>query len=297
MRKRLHALIPAGEHHWVGDGFPVQTLFSHATLGSRAGPFLLLDWAAPHEFAASSSRPRGVGPHPHRGFETVTVVYSGAVDHRDSHGGGGSIGPGDVQWMTAASGLVHEEFHSAEFTQRGGTLEMVQLWVNLPAADKRRAPRYQKLSAAQIPTVTLQNGAGRVRVLAGSHSGASGPAQTFTPISLLDVQLRAGGHVEFELPAGHATLLLLRRGEIALHDAPRIGSATLTVFGRVARGEGNETLRIDATIDSELLLLDGAPIDEPVVAYGPFVMNTREEIAQAFADYQAGRMGQIVTGS
>ena len=310
-RKRLHAIVPAGAVHWVGDGFPVKSLFSHDTLRERAGPFLLLDYAEPHEFAplearAASTTRRGVGPHPHRGFETVTIVFAGEVDHRDSHGGGGTIGPGDVQWMTAASGLVHEEFHSEAFARRGGTLEMAQLWVNLPARDKRHPPRYQSLAAATIPTVALAGGAGSLRVIAGDHGGARGPARTFTPIHVFDLRLVAGGKVALELPRGHATLLLLRRGDIALAGhalsghapvaaAPRLAPLDLAVFERrePSASGATETLVLEAQEASELLLFDGAPIDEPIVAYGPFVMNTRAEIVQAIEDFQAGRMGAL----
>lgn len=197
--------------HWVGDGFPVRTAFSHQGHGHQISPFLLLDHAGPAEFPPSD-RPRGVEEHPHKGFETVTIVYSGDVEHRDSAGGGGVIGPGDVQWMTAASGLVHEEMHGREFTKRGGTLEMVQLWVNLPAKDKQVGPRYQSIAAARIPEVPLPGRAGLARVIAGELGGTAGPASTFTPINLWDVRLDAGHRAELPVPEGHNTLLYVLSG-------------------------------------------------------------------------------------
>src|SRR5262245_53972305 len=202
--KKVLQIQRGGHAHWVGDGFPVRTIFSHHSHGSSISPFLLLDYAGPVEFPPSS-QPRGVEEHPHKGFETVTIVYSGEVEHRDSAGGGGLIGPGDVQWMTAASGLVHEEMHGREFTRRGGTLEMVQLWVNLPAKDKQGPPHYQSITAAQIPEVPLPDGAGILRVIAGRCQTATGPARTFTPINLWDVRLKAGGRPTFALPDGHTT--------------------------------------------------------------------------------------------
>lgn len=202
--KRTLSVQQGGSAHWVGDGFPVRTVFSHQSLGSHASPFLLLDYAGPADFPPSD-KPRGVEQHPHRGFETVTIVYSGEVEHRDSTGGGGRIGPGDVQWMTAASGLVHEEMHGRDFTRQGGTLEMVQLWVNLPAKDKKGPPHYQSILASQIPEATLPGGAGTVRVISGEFQGIKGPARTYTPVNLWDLRLKAD-----ERPAQRAQLPLLR---------------------------------------------------------------------------------------
>ena len=271
--------------HWVGDGFPVRSLFSY-TAGEEFDPFLLLDYAGPHAFAPAES-PRGVGEHPHRGFETVTIVYQGELEHRDSSGSHGSIGPGDVQWMTAASGVVHEEFHSARFTRAGGTLEMVQLWVNLPSRLKMSTPRYQSLIAADIPRVALPRGAGSARVIAGDFQGTRGPAQTFTPVNVWDVQLGAAASADFELPPGHTALVVVQSGEARLHDTA-LESGELAVLDRAA-----SQLRVAADSPTRLLMLTGEPLRETVVGQGPFVMNSREEIQQAVLDYRAGRMGRL----
>jgi quercetin 2,3-dioxygenase len=273
--------------HWVGDGFPVRTVFSFDSLGYRISPFLLLDYAGPAEFGPSD-KPRGVDEHPHRGFETVTIVYQGELEHRDSAGNHGKIGPGDVQWMTAASGVVHEEKHSQEFTRRGGTLEMVQLWVNLPAEFKMSPPAYQTIRNRQIPSVDLPDGAGTVRVIAGEFGGVKGPAQTFTPINLWELQLKALSRAELALPRGFTAALFVRRGEVVLTDSERARETDLALLTR----EG-EMARINARDDASLLVLNAAPIDEPVAAYGPFVMNRKTEITQAIDDYHSGRLGRL----
>ena len=270
-----------------GDGFPVCTVFSFDSLGYRISPFLLLDYAGPAEFAPSD-KPRGVDQHPHRGFETVTIVYQGELEHRDSAGNHGKIGPGDVQWMTAASGVVHEEKHSREFTRRGGTLEMAQLWVNLPAEFKMSPPAYQTILNRQIPSVDLSDGAGTVRVIAGEFGGVKGPAQTFTPINLWELRLRALSRAELILPRGFTAALFVRQGEVVLTDSERVRETDLALLTR----EG-EKVRINARDDTSLLVLNGAPIDEPVAAYGPFVMNRRTEITQAIEDYHSGRLGRL----
>lgn len=285
--KALRQIHRSSATHLVGDGFPVRSVFGYNDLGQKLSPFLLLDYAEPHEFAPSD-KPRGVESHPHRGFETVSIVYQGEVEHRDSSGGGGLIGPGDVQWMTAASGLVHEEMHSREFTRRGGTLEMVQLWVNLPAKDKSAPPGYQTLLAADIPNISLPNNGGTVRVIAGELFGKKGSARTFTPINLWDIQLRAGHTVELPLPDATTTALLVLRGQVTLTDGQVANAGELAIFDRAGLG-----LAINAVADSTLLLLNGEPIPEPIVGHGPFVMNTREEISRAFEDFQQGRMGTL----
>ncbi|HYE87725.1 MAG TPA: pirin family protein [Vicinamibacterales bacterium] len=285
--KKILGTYSAPRPHWVGDGFPVRSLFSYDGLGRELSPFLLLDYAGPAEFAPGKQR-RGVGAHPHRGFETVTIVYQGEVDHRDSTGAGGHIGPGDVQWMTAADGIVHEEFHSEAFTRRGGTLEMVQLWVNLPARDKRSAPSYQSLLAATIPSVELPNGAGRVRVIAGDFGGRRGPAHTFTPINLWDVRLNAGHATRLHVPEGHTLALAVLRGTLQINGTSMARDTQLVVFDRT----GDE-FEIEANNDATVLLLGGEPIDEPIVGHGPFVMNTRAEIAQAITDFQSGKFGRL----
>jgi hypothetical protein len=273
--------------HWVGDGFPVRTVFSFDSLGYRISPFLLLDYAGPAEFEPSD-KPRGVDEHPHRGFETVTIVYQGELEHRDSAGNHGKIGPGDVQWMTAASGVVHEEKHSAEFTRRGGVLEMVQLWVNLPAEFKMDPPGYQTILNRQIPLVSLPDGAGTLRVVAGEFGGVKGPARTFTPINLWDLRLKAEHRVELMLPRGFTAALFVLRGDIDLADSEQAGETDLALLTR----EG-ERLQIKARSDATILLLNGAAIDEPVAAYGPFVMNNKTEVTQAIEDYHNGRLGRL----
>jgi redox-sensitive bicupin YhaK (pirin superfamily) len=245
----------------------------------------LLDHAAPMHFDPAA-RPRGVGQHPHRGFETVTIVYQGELEHRDSTGAGGRIGPGDVQWMTAGGGIIHEEFHSQAFTEHGGTVEMVQLWVNLPARDKMTPPRYQTLLAAQIPVVELPGGAGTVRVIAGGFEGSTGPAQTFTPMQVLDVRLKQGAQAHFKAQEGHTLALVVLRGVVLVN-----GDAIAREGQLVHLERSGTDVQIEANSDATLLWLSGAPIDEPIVGYGPFVMNSEAEIRQAIDDFNAGRFG------
>ncbi len=280
--KELARVERAGGGHWVGDGFPVRTMFSYSTHGSEISPFLLLDYAGPAEFPPAAER-RGVGLHPHRGFETVTIVYQGEVEHRDTAGNHGRISPGDVQWMTAARGILHEEMHGHAFTENGGTLEMVQLWVNLPAKDKMSAPGYQEILDRMIPSAEIDAGGGIARIIAGEFEGRKGPARTFTPINLWDLRLKAGGRSELKLPDGFTTLLLALRGKVLVNDREVVGAAELAFFGR----EGKR-IALAAREDAILLVMNGQPIDEPVVGYGPFVMNTREEIQKAMADFRAG---------
>lgn len=285
--KRVTGTYSAPRPHWVGDGFPARSMFSYNTHGQHLSPFLLLDYAGPYSFAPSDT-PRGVGQHPHRGFETVTIVYEGDVAHRDSTGAGGTIGPGDVQWMTAASGILHEEFHTPEFSRRGGTLDMVQLWVNLPAQDKMGAPGYQTLLDAQIPSVELPDGAGRVRVIAGRFDNHAGPARTHTPMDVWDIRLRQGHHAELPVADGRTLALVVLKGTVRFNSGQPVGEAQLVTFDR-----SGEDVFVDADSDATVLLLSGEPIDEPVVGYGPFVMNSQAEIAQAVNDFNSGRFGQI----
>ena len=285
--KKVLGVFSSPAQHWVGDGFPVRSLFSYDSMGAKISPFLLLDYAGPHEFAPAT-RPRGVGQHPHRGFETVTIVYQGEVEHRDSTGSGGRIGPGDVQWMTAASGILHEEFHSSDFTHQGGTLEMVQLWVNLPASDKMSPPRYQTLMDADIPSVPLPDGAGQLRVIAGDYAGHAGPAKTFTPIDVWDVRLRGGETIELPAHAGRSVAAVVLRGTVEVNGAQVAREAQFVLLDRDGTG-----VSIEANSDATLLILSGEPIDEPIAGYGPFVMNTQAEIAQAMQDFNSGRFGRI----
>ena len=285
--KKILGVYSAPRPHWVGDGFPARSLFSYNSHGRDLSPFLLLDYAGPYKFDPAA-QPRGVGQHPHRGFETVTIVYEGEVEHRDSTGAGGRIGPGDVQWMTAASGILHEEFHSHEFTRAGGTLEMVQLWVNLPAKDKLAVPGYQTLLEAEIPSVDLADDAGRVRVIAGEFNGNRGPAKTFTPIDVWDVRLNAGKTTTFSLPEGRTLALVVLKGTVLVNGSAVTREAQMVTLAR----EGTDVM-LEANSDATVLLLSGEPIDEPIVGYGPFVMNTQDEIQQAIVDFNGGKFGRM----
>jgi quercetin 2,3-dioxygenase len=237
---------------------------------------------------APTHEPRGVGVHPHRGFETVTIAFQGSVAHHDSTGGGGVIGPGDVQWMTAASGILHKEYHEENFTHRGGPFQMAQLWVNLPRAHKMDPPRYQPILAEQMGVATLPQNAGIVRIIAGEFRGVHGPANTFTPINMYDAQLTAGGQVEFAFPARQTTAILVMKGEITINGAARAVTNDFVLFANKG-----ELVAIEAQAETQLLVLNGEPIAEPIVQYGPFVMNTAQEIQQAFRDFSSGKFGHL----
>jgi hypothetical protein len=285
--KKLAFIKRSNGKHWVGDGFPVNNIFSYNDIAEQISPFLLMDHAGPAHFEPTTRR-RGVGLHPHRGFETVTIVYAGGVSHRDTAGGGGTIGPGDVQWMTAAAGLLHEEFHSPEFAQRGGEFEMIQLWVNLPARDKRSAPAYQAITKTQIPRITLPDHAGDLRIIAGRYADTPGPARTFSPMNVWDLHLQPDGSVAFDLQPDHTTALYV------LHGAIRIGPHTVRPSELAVLEREGTRLTFDALEESVLLLLNGEPLNEPVVGHGPFVMNSREEIVQAVRDYENGEFDRKV---
>jgi redox-sensitive bicupin YhaK (pirin superfamily) len=276
-----------GSRHVVGDGFHVRNLFPSNDLDRELSPFIMLDYAGPTFYPATDT-PRGVGEHPHRGFETVTIVYQGIVAHRDSAGNSGVIGPGDVQWMTAASGIVHEELHEKEWAKGGGTLQAIQLWVNLPRSSKMSAPGYQTIVNGEIPVVQLDGGAGSLRVIAGSMGGARGPAKTFTPIELYDLRLRAGHSMPLQIPNGYNVGLLVLSGQASVGGSHRLSEAELAVF--VSTGE---PMTIVAEEDATILVMAGEAINEPVARYGPFVMNTKAELVQAVNDYQAGKMGHL----
>ena len=285
--KTVRGIYSNPHMHWVGDGFPVRSLFDYQGLGKQLSPFLLLDHAGPAEFAPSN-KPRGVGQHPHRGFETVSIVYEGEVAHRDSTGQGGVIGPGDVQWMTAGSGILHEEFHSPAFTHNGGQLHMVQLWVNLPAKDKMTAPGYQAILNAEIPKVEIDNGAATARVIAGEFLGALGAAHTFTPMQVVDLVIQAGTSVRLPAHVGWNTALVILKGKAQINQEHAAHEAQLVVFSQ----EG-DALVIDTKEDVQALLLSGLPLNEPIVGHGAFVMNTMDEIKQAFVDFQSGGFGRM----
>ncbi|WP_449432800.1 pirin family protein [Pseudomonas putida] len=285
--KKIQGIYRSPHAHWVGDGFPVRSLFTYDNLASKISPFLLLDYAGPHDFTPTQVR-RGVGQHPHRGFETVTIVYQGELEHRDSTGSGGLIGPGDVQWMTAANGILHEEFHSPAFARSGGTLEMVQLWVNLPARDKRAAAGYQTLLSADIPLVELADAAGTLRVIAGEYKGHQGPARTFTAMDVWDLRLNPGATLQLPVAEGRNAALVVLSGTVRVNGEREAGPASLVLFER-----NGEQVAIQALEGASVLLLSGEPIDEPIVGYGPFVMNSQAEIAESFDDFQSGRFGQM----
>jgi redox-sensitive bicupin YhaK (pirin superfamily) len=274
------------EGHWVGDGFPVHTVLDYGR-HPELSPFLLLDHAGPFDFPAASA-PRGVGWHPHRGFETVTVVLDGEVDHEDTAGNGGRIGRGDVQWMTAGSGLLHKEMHSPEFTRKGGRFHALQLWVNLPAKSKMSAPRYQTLLAREIPTVNLTGGAS-LRVIAGEFRGAKGPASTFTPVDLFELRIPAGRDADLVLRKGFSAGLYVVQGKISV-NRETASEGELLVLDRNC-----SDVAIEASADALVFVMSGEAINEPVAGYGPFVMNTQQEIQKAYADYHAGRLGKIPT--
>jgi len=286
MTKKVLGRYGNNQRHWVGDGFPVRSLFSYNTLGQHISPFLLLDYAGPHYFEPTETR-RGVGQHPHRGFETVTIVYDGEVEHKDSTGHGGVIGPGDVQWMTAAGGILHEEYHSPGFAKSGGPFRMVQLWVNLPAKDKTAPGGYQSIVSADIPVVELPSAAGKARIIAGELLGAKGPARTFTPINVWDVRLNSDADLTLDLPEDHTAMLVVLSGHVTVNDSQQAGEAEVVLLDRDGSGAA-----VHADGDATLLVLTGEPIDEPIAGYGPFVMNSEAEIKQAIDDFNNGRFAQ-----
>ncbi|PRY14228.1 hypothetical protein CLV24_10438 [Pontibacter ummariensis] len=281
--RRIFQIID-GVRKQVGEGFEVTSPMPGSRI-RQLSPFLLLDHTGPME-VQSTDKPLGTGPHPHRGFETVTVVYQGALAHRDTAGHTGKLGPGDVQWMTAGAGLLHEEKHEEEFSRRGGVLELIQLWVNVPNKDKLAPPRYQELPAATIPVVNTPDGNGTVRVVSGTYAGTKGPAETFSPITLLDVRLQQGGKLHLDLPADYNVGLYVVKGSVQLHGDRKAQTKQLVVLGWNATG-----LDIVAEEDTTFLVLSGDPIEEPLATYGPFVMNTNKELVQAIEDYEQGRMG------
>ncbi len=287
MRKSIVASHGPVSRHWVGDGFPVRTAFSCSADAERLSPFLMLDYAGPADFPPAD-RQRGVGAHPHKGFETVTIVYQGEVEHRDSTGAGGLIGPGDVQWMTAAGGIVHEEKHSEAFTRAGGTLEMAQLWVNLPAADKHAPARYQTLLDREIPRVSLDDRGSIARIIAGSLEQQQGPARTFSAMMVLDVDLAAGADLVLPVPDGFQALIVPLSGQLDINGERSPEAAGVCMLSAAGTG-----IQLASQHRVRLLVLAGEPLNEPVAAHGPFVMNTTAEIREAIADFRAGRFGEL----
>ena len=285
--KNVEQIVAPQPRHWVGDGFNVHGFFPHGPLtGHRMSPFFLLDYNAVTNFPPREE-PFGVGPHPHRGFETVTIAYKGKVEHHDSRGGGGVIGEGDVQWMTAGSGLLHKEFHEQEYNREGGPFQMVQLWVNLPAKDKMTEPKYQAITNAEMGRVDLPLG-GNVEIIAGEFAGVNGPATTFTPVHLYNLKPRAGEKIEMSFPAGYTTALLAIEGSARINDETVLPLNNLALFER----EG-EDITVEAIEDGVFLLMSGEPLNEPIAQYGPFLMNTQAEIAEAIDDYRQGKFGYL----
>jgi len=286
MKKLIHLQKNLGRH-WVGDGFPVRTIFTYNDLAPSVSPFLLMDYAGPAEFKPSEHI-RGVDEHPHRGFETVTIVYEGEVEHRDSAGGGGLIKSGDVQWMTAASGLVHEEKHGKEFARKGGNFEMVQLWVNLPRKNKMDNPRYQGIKSEQIPKIDLANQAGSLRIIAGEYQGHVGPAKTFSAMNVWDLRLKKNARFTVPVKSGNTSSFFVLSGQIKVESQELVREAELAVLD-----PQGDSFTLEAVDDTKVLILTGESLNEPIVGYGPFVMNSEAEIKQAFIDFQSGKMGQI----
>lgn len=287
--KKVANVYTAPAKHWVGNGFHVQSMFTYNDTDKNLDPFLMMDYNPPRHFdGGRKSDFRGVGEHPHRGFETVTIAYQGEVAHADSYGGGGIIGTGDVQWMTAGSGVMHEEFHSERFSKEGGMFEMVQLWVNLPKAHKMTTPKYQAIKSTEIPVVQLDDNAGIARIIAGELASTSGAASTFTPINMWDVVMNVGKTHTFAVPESHNLVILVLDGTVQINGEEIARRGELVTFER-----GGADVRIESNNESKLLILTGEPINEPIVGYGPFVMNTEAEIVQAMRDVQSGKFGQI----
>ena len=285
--KQVEIVLAPKQPHFVGDGFRVHNFIpsGYGLTMERMDPFIMLDYASRYHFPPTG-KPKGVGVHPHRGFETVTIAYKGSVAHHDSAGGGGEIKEGDVQWMTAASGVLHKEYHAESFCATGGDFQMVQLWVNLPAKDKMSTPKYQAIENSNIPKIKVEGGI--VEVIAGAYENHKGAASTFTPINMLNAKLASGGSATFSFPSNHNTCILVIEGEVILNDTEDVPLDHLALF----KNEG-ETFTIKASQDSIVLILSGEPINEPIAAHGPFVMNTREQIMEAFQDYELGKFGDL----
>ncbi|WP_185217485.1 pirin family protein [Sphingobacterium mizutaii] len=284
--KQIERIIKPGMPHFVGDGFRVHSFIPSAIPMQRMDPFIVFDYNSKYNFPASEI-PKGVGVHPHRGFETVTLAYKGRVEHADSSGGGGIIGEGDVQWMTAASGVLHKEFHESEWSKNGGEFQMVQLWVNLPAAHKMSTPKYQALENKNIPKVDIDGGLGYIEVVAGEYQGTKGAASTFSPVNLFNAKLKATANVDFEFPENFNTGLLVLEGSV------KVNGQDVATDHFVLFANKGEKIELEATEDALVLVLSGEPINEPIAAYGPFVMNTEDEIKQAFRDFQTGKFGYL----
>lgn len=287
--KKVELVAAPAQPHFVGDGFRVHNFIPSAydLEMERMNPIIVLDYNSKFYFPASD-KPRGVGVHPHKGFETVTIAYKGRIAHHDSSGGGGIIGEGDVQWMTAASGILHKEYHEESWSKAGGDFQMVQLWVNLPAKYKLSNPKYQAITNSQINRFILENGQGEIEVIAGQFKNIKGAASTFSPINLFNAKLNKGAKTEFNFPAKFNTALLVIEGNITVNDSELVKVDHFVLF----ENKG-ETFTVLANEESTVLILSGEPINEPIAAHGPFVMNTREEIMQAYDDFNKGKFGYL----
>lgn len=287
--KTVELIASPREPHFVGDGFRVHNFIpSGFRLDMhRMNPFIMLDYNSPYNFPPSD-KPKGVGVHPHKGFETVTIAYKGKVAHQDSSGGGGVIGEGDVQWMTAANGVLHKEYHEEEWSKKGGEFQMVQLWVNLPAKDKKSNPKYQAIKNQDIARYNLPNNVGVIEVIAGEYKDTKGSASTFTPVHLFNAKLKKGGKADFSFPSHYNTALLVLEGNIVVNGEEKTPTNHFALMGN-----DGENFEIEATDDALVLVLSGEPINEPIAAQGPFVMNTREELIQAFNDFNLGKFGYL----
>jgi hypothetical protein len=290
MKTRTVELVASPrEPHFVGDGFRVHNFIpsGYKMDMQRMDPFIMLDYNSIYKFPPSD-KPKGVGVHPHRGFETVTIAYKGKVQHHDSSGGGGIIGEGDIQWMTAASGVLHKEYHEKEWSKKGGDFQMVQLWVNLPKKYKMSTPKYQAIQYENINQYELENKAGAIEVIAGEYKGIKGTASTFTPMHIFNVKLNKGGNAIFEFPANYNTALLVLEGNIVINSKEETATDHLALMAN-----DGEMFEIEATDDAVVLVLSGEPINEPIAAHGPFVMNTKEELLEAFNDLKKGKFGYL----
>lgn len=285
--RSIEKVTRPGVPHFVGDGFRVHNFIPGTSTMQRMDPFIMMDYNSKYNFPATN-RPKGVGVHPHRGFETVTIAYKGRVEHADSSGGGGIIGEGDVQWMTAASGVLHKEFHETEWSKKGGEFQMVQLWVNLPAKDKKSPPKYQAISNNDMTKVPLPNGDGEVEIIAGDYKGNKGPASTFSPVNMFNIRLKKGATTELSFPSNYTTALLMVEGDAKVNAATVAPQDHFVMFGN-----DGESFAVEALTDTVILVLSGEPLNEPIAAHGPFVMNTHEELIEAFQDFNMGKFGYL----
>ncbi len=285
--RSIEKVTKPGMPHFVGDGFRVHNFIPGTSTMQRMDPFIMMDYNSKYNFPPTD-KPKGVGVHPHRGFETVTIAYKGKVEHADSSGGGGVIGEGDVQWMTAASGVLHKEFHETEWSKTGGEFQMVQLWVNLPAKDKMSPPKYQAISNAEMKKVPLPNGDGEIEIIAGDYNGNKGPASTFSPVNMFNVRLKKGAKTKLSFPSTYTTALLMVEGDAKINGETEAPQDHFVMFGN-----DGESFTMEASTDTIILVLSGEPLNEPIAAHGPFVMNTKEELIEAFQDFNMGKFGYL----